>query len=399
VADAPTTLTRRGWSLVGAALGLLVAGRLLGTVELTTLGLGSAALIVVSLLWTRGRSLPVDARRAVRPSRVHVGGDARVDLELEARGPVPKLTVTEAFDGGRRAARFLSPPLDAGERARAAYRIPTDRRGRFRVGPMIIGVADPFGLSRRHVELSTGEDLIVRPRVHELRFAPEAPGRRRVRHHQQSLLPVPSPAHDEFLALRDYQVGDDLRRVHWRSTARTGELQVRDDEAAWPPHATVVLDNRAGSYAGDGYEAALEAVASVVSRLARSGRDCAVLTTNGRSLGGIRRDHGGVERLLDELAILEPDSDHPLATRRLHALAGAGLVVVVTGAPRDRQAFAELVDAGGRLVLVACADDQPAETAERRIVDGRPGRFVAAWNRVAAPRPAARRGGPRPGAA
>ena len=78
------SLTRRGWSLLGAAVGLLVAGRLLGTAELTTLGLSSLALIVGSVLWTGSRPLPLELHRTVRPARVHVGTDARVDLVVES---------------------------------------------------------------------------------------------------------------------------------------------------------------------------------------------------------------------------------------------------------------------------------------------------------------------------
>ena len=160
-----------------------------------------------------------------------------------ARRPRPR--VTDVFDDGRRAARFLTPALDTGQRGRAAYRIPTDRRGRFR--------SDPRSSASRSVRpvppLVRDRD---RPKSHRAAARARPPRRRRARRdrrqtrlHHRSALPVPSPAHDEFLALRDYEVGDDLRRVHWRSSARTGELLVREDESAWQPHATVVLDNRA----------------------------------------------------------------------------------------------------------------------------------------------------------
>ena len=76
----PRVLTRRGWSLAGAALGLAVAGRLLGTVELWILTTGIALLLVTSMVWARSRRYELVARRAVRPARLYVGGDGRVDL-------------------------------------------------------------------------------------------------------------------------------------------------------------------------------------------------------------------------------------------------------------------------------------------------------------------------------
>ncbi len=382
------TLTRRGWSLLGATLGLLVAGRLLGTVELTTLGLCSGGLIVGAALWTRSRSVPISIRREIRPLPIHVGAEARVDLELRAHAPAPQTTLTDVFDDGRRAARFLAPALERGQRARAAYRIPTDRRGRFHVGPLVVGVGDPFGLAMRSFRVGAGEDLVVRPRVHDLRATPSAPARRRARVQQRALLPVPSPAHDEFLSLRDYQTGDDLRRVHWRTSARTGDLKVRDDESAWQPHATILLDNRAGSYRGGGYEEAIEALASIALRLRRTNRVCDVATTSGRPLGGagIHRP----DRLLDELAVIEPEvrgapGDVPRGQQ--------GLVVVVTGAPEDRVGFARLAAPGTTLVLVVCDDDQPTPTGGVRVVDGRPGALATSWNTVMATRRDTRRRG------
>ena len=382
------TLTRRGWSLLGATLGLLVAGRLLGTVELTTLGLCAGGLIAGALLWTRSRRVPISIRRVIRPTPVHVGAEARVDLELLARAASPQATLTDVFDDGRRAARFLAPALERGQRARAAYRIPTDQRGRFHVGPVVVGVGDPFGLTVRSFTVGDGDDLVVRPRVHDLRATPGAPARRRARVQQRALLPVPSPAHDEFLSLRDYQMGDDLRRVHWRTSARTGELTVREDESAWQPHATVLLDNRAASYRDGGYEHAIEALASIALRLRRTNRVCDVATTSGRPLGG-----AGVhrpDRLLDELAVIGPEARGAPG----HVPRGQqGLVVLVTGAPADRAGFARLAAPGTTLVLVVCDTDQPVPTGGIRVVDGRPGRLAPSWNTVMATRRDTRRRG------
>ena len=131
------------------------------------------------------------------------------------------LMLTDVFDGGRRAARFLVPPLAPRRTARAAYRVPTDRRGRYRIGPIALTVTDPFGLARRTLarrRTSTRSDRAHASHEHPLPrqaggAAASAPTTVQVSH----ALAVDG---EEFLTLREYEVGDDLRRVHWRSTAR-----------------------------------------------------------------------------------------------------------------------------------------------------------------------------------
>src|SRR3954453_7303929 len=175
-------LTRRGWALFGAASGLVVAARLLGALELTVLGVAGLALLAAAYLWVRSRPPVLEIQRVVHPTRVHAGADARVDLEIVAPGPgkSAQTTLTDAFDGGRRAARFLIPALERQQRARAAYRVPTTRRGRFSLGPATLGIGDPFGLARRTWTDRSTDEITVYPKVHELRAPFGAPGRRRM---------------------------------------------------------------------------------------------------------------------------------------------------------------------------------------------------------------------------
>ncbi len=135
------TLTRRGWSLTGAALGLAVGSFLLGALEMLVVGVAALALLGAVVLWLRFGARPELAiSRRVHPDRLHVGSEGRIDLLVENLGTraTPLLSATDWFDEGRRAARFLVPPLAAGATARAAYRIPTRRRGRYRVGPLSV---------------------------------------------------------------------------------------------------------------------------------------------------------------------------------------------------------------------------------------------------------------------
>jgi uncharacterized protein (DUF58 family) len=396
-------LTRRGWTLSGAACGLVVAGRLLGTLELSILGIFTLSLLGAAWIWVRGRRLGVRIDRTVHPHRVHVGGEARVDIEVDNPGltDAPQILLTDIFDGGRRAARFLVPSLRRGQRARAAYRVPTGRRGRYALGPITLTVTDPFGLARRSWPAGPAEEVTICPRVHDLRPAPGAPGRLRSASPFAVRFHAPAIDGEEFLTLREYEVGDDLRRIHWRSTARTGELVVREDEAQWQPRAVVLLDTRPSAHDEVSFEAAVEAVASVVARLNRSVLPVEVLTTDGRTLGvtgaGGRHGVGGEALIMDQLAVVQPRGPENLSgvARPLRAQVRRGLLVAVMGTlgAVDADVVHALGAPNAPLVLVRTRPDPPGDPGQRRaptggstraggivVVDGTMGQFAGAWN-------------------
>jgi uncharacterized protein (DUF58 family) len=385
----PRVLTRRGWSLAGAALGLAVAGRLLGTVELWILTTGIALLLITSVVWARSRRYELVARRAIRPARLYVGGDGRVDLTLSNQSDraTPLLTVTDVFDDGRRAARFVLPSLPSGESARAAYRLPTNRRGRFRVGPLAVSASDPFGLARRTWTLATRHDVLVCPRVHDI-LAPRQAGGRLVASVETAQARAQAADGEDFLTLREYEVGDDLRRVHWRSTARVGDLMIRQDEAQWRARAIVVLDTRPAAHDAGSFETAIEATASIVDRLTRMRRRVEVIASNGQSLGAPTARSGWA--VMDRLATIEPGGEDRLAgvLASLRAHRRAALVVAVVGSlgAVELDALGALT-AHGTAVMVATGpitDPPPALFAWSGLVtvDASRSPFPTAWNQA-----------------
>ena len=371
-------MTRRGWTLVGACVGLFIAGRLLGTVELSILATAGVGLLAAALVWARSRNWDLVAARELRPARLHVGGDGRVDLLIANRGHrrTPQLVVTDVFDDGRRAARFLLPPLPPDESARAAYRIPTGRRGRYRVGPLGLSATDAFGLARRSWALGPVSEVTVCPRVHDI-LAPSQLGGRLVAStesvHARALA---SESGEEFLTLRDYEVGDDLRRVHWRSTARTGDLMVRQDEAQWRPRAAVVLDVRPEAHDPASFEVAVEATASVVDRLTRMGRRVEVVTSAGQQLGRARAGYSRAPDVMDQLATIERGGPDRLGSvlASLRAPGRAALVIAVMGTLTAAQ-----LDGLGALTAYGAVT----------VVTTRPPLDVPAGDRFAPPTPAA----------
>ena len=234
-------ITRRGWALLGSAVGLFIAGRILGLVQLAVLAFAAALTLLIALVWVRLRDPQLRGRRELK-ERLQVGVQGRVDIVVQATRASTTLAVNDAFDGGRRAARLLLAPLRAGEEARAAYRFPTDRRGRFEVGPLRVTVTDPFGLVQRTRFVLGTEEVIVYPRVRDVMPPPETGGLDLDR--EQPRVRSRIEPSGEFHTLREYAPGDDLRHVHWRSTARRGQLMMRQNEARRRTPVLVMLDAR-----------------------------------------------------------------------------------------------------------------------------------------------------------
>ncbi len=238
-------LTRRGWSFVGAAAGLYVGGRLLGLVQLAVLAVTTVVLLAGAYVWVRAKAPTLVARRALK-ELLQVGVEGRVDLVVEATHRSPTIAISDAFDQGRRAARFLLAPLSPGEEARAAYRFPTDRRGRFEIGPLRATLTDPFGLASSSRRMLGTEQVIVYPRVHDIVAPPDVGGLDLDRDHPAVRARVETSG--DFMTLREYAPGDDLRHVHWRSTARRGHLMMRQNETRRRAPVLLMLDVRPATH-------------------------------------------------------------------------------------------------------------------------------------------------------
>ncbi|HZP29414.1 MAG TPA: DUF58 domain-containing protein [Acidimicrobiia bacterium] len=385
-AERPSLLTRRGGTLAGATAGLLVGSRLLGADELAVLAVAGIVIIGAAVAWTRLRRVRLVARRVQQPARLQVGGSGRIELELTnlGRRPTPLLLVADGFDDGRRAARFLVAPVAPGATVRAAYRVPTTRRGRFHLGPLVASVTDPFGIARREWPIEGMADVVVCPRVQPVVAPGAGTGRE----------PGPAPdaggrglVHDEqgeFRTLRDYEVGDELRRVHWRTSARTGRLVVRQDETPWLPRVTLVLDVRPFAYDDRTFETAVEAAASVAASLRRERRPLTVVTGTGLTLAGAGPD--APHALLEQLATLEPDGPDRLAhvLARLRRRRDSGLVVAIVGRLDADSALALTALSAHTTVVAVAVHDQPdpRQRPPFLVVDATRHPFQDAWNQA-----------------
>src|SRR5207244_8548385 len=179
--------------------------------------------------------------------------------------------------------------------------------------------------------------------------------------------PARAPQGDDFFALREYEMGDDLRRVHWRSTARLGELMLRQDELRFGEVATVLLDTRARAHLGDSFGRALEVAASVAAALVDDGRRLRFVTTGGfdveldvRAAGtpGPRAE-ARWSAVLEHLAVAVPDgggaAHFARVVRSIGRHPGGPLAAVVAGAaPAELAALGALSGRGGPVLIAQC---------------------------------------------
>lgn len=298
--SATAGLTTRGRVVLGAASAMALAAYLFGIQELYCVALAAAALTAAVRLWVQVSRWDVDVARQVHPARVQAGAEARVELTVRNRSgrPTPPIEARDAFDGGVRWARFAIGPLAPGEVRSSTYPLPSHRRGVYHLGPLEMRVLDPFGLVQRLRSTAADTSLTVHPRyglvpVHAVSA-----------HRDDDRRPLHSTIGregSEFYMLREYVPGDDLRRVHWPSTARIDDLVIRQAEGVRRGRLTIVADVRAPIHEADSLEAALSAVASLAVSSLHAGLQVRVVTTGGFD-SGHRSGRSAATPLLDGLA-------------------------------------------------------------------------------------------------
>ncbi len=330
-------LTLRGRSFVAAGAACFLAAVLVGQQEIIRLGVFLVALPLLAALVVSRTRYRLSCTRTVLPGRVPVGSAATVRLRLEnvSRLPTSVLFVEDAvaYSLGARP-RFVLDRVEAGGAREVTYPVRSDVRGKFRVGPLSVRLTDPFGMCELTRSFVALDDLVVTPIVSLLPSI--ALGGDWAGGGATQSRAVASSGEDDA-STREYRYGDDLRKVHWKSTARTGELMVRREEQPWQSRATLLLDTRRSAHFGEGpgssFEWAVASAASVGVHLARAGYTMRFVTDAGVDLQTPGAS-ASESLLLDQLAIVEPSRSGSLAQAagRLHRGGGEGLVVAVLGA-------------------------------------------------------------------
>ena len=345
-------LTTRGRSFLAAGVAAAICAYVLGQRDLLRVGLLLAALplaCVIVLYRTRYR---VAGSRRLSPSRVPAGSEARVHLRVDnvSRLSTGLLMLQDRVPyvlGPR--PRFVLDRVEAGGRREVSYRVRSDLRGRYPLGPLQLRLTDPFGMCELTRSFSAYDTLTVIPRVEPLgplRLMGEAKG------YGDGLQRSLALAGEDDVIPREYRHGDDLRRVHWRSTARYGELMVRREEQPQRARCTVLLDTRDLAFQGAGpdsaFEWAVSGAASMLVHMLERGFSVRLLTDTGSSVpgehaegfAGASQESADVAGLMmDTLAVID-HSDGAGLSRAYDVLRGGseGLLVAFFGDLDEAQA-------------------------------------------------------------
>lgn len=350
-------MTRAALGALLAGITVLVAGLSLNWLSLSLLGIGLLACVLLGLLSVL-RPSRLSIEREIQPPRVPKNSAAIAFLRFHNAGwrPVGPTVATQPYGG--RQVRTVIPRLAGRQRGVRSYRLPTTRRGVFDIGPVEVARTDPLDLFRTARQHGRTEQLWVYPRLLDFRQLPTGLTR---------ALEGPSSdtapqGHITFHRLREYVVGDDLRLVHWRSTARTGTLVVKHNVDTSQPYTVVLLDLQRSGYTEEAFESAVDVAASVLVSAAAGKAPVELRLTDGTVSGGPRLREVGP--LIDRLTGVQPVAGGSLQAEllRLRRARGGTALVVVTGAaePADLPYLAALRRRFERLVLISIDADDPA---------------------------------------
>lgn len=361
--------------MLAAAVVAWIVGRSLGINPLYVVSTACAAVVGGGIAYVRLTTSSVSARRRTTQHRLTAGSRLEVELELrnDGRVPSPTLLVAEQLPPGftadghgvERQARFVLGGLGPGRIATAGYAAVAGTRGRYAVGPLQVRVRDPFGVAERVRRYTQTAEVIVYPRIEvigEVRvkgahLAAGTSDTRRV-----------LAGGDEFYTMREYVRGDDLRHVHWPSTAHRQTLMVRQMEQSWQAHATVFLDSRASAHTPGptgSLERAVSAAASLVHHLAEAGYVLRLVTDRSAGRGGPT----AWQEAMDQLAVLQPSAGAGIGPALASTRGAEGLFVALLGTPPgtqdpaahpDLRALMGVKGMGQRIALVV--GDDPTRT-------------------------------------
>lgn len=335
-------LTSRGRALVAAGTTAVVLALLFGQQDVLRVGILAAALPLLAAASVTRTRFRLACRRSVEPARICIGETSTVSLSLEnvAALPTGLLLIEDNVptELGVRP-RFVVDRLAPRSSRKVQFAVRSDVRGKFVLGPMSVRLTDPFGFCRVDRSFSAQHHLLVTPQVELL---PSLALKGDWTGSGDSRSRSVASAGEDDVAVREYRHGDELRRVHWRATAKKGALMVRREEQPWESRCTLLLDTRHAAHHGEGssasFERAVSATASICTHLSRRGYAVRLAVGSGANVtGGPEADLTGAGAdpeglLLDALAVVSTarqSSIGALASVLRHA--SEGLLVTVLG--------------------------------------------------------------------
>jgi uncharacterized protein (DUF58 family) len=343
-----------GWAAFGVAAASWIAGLTLHITELNVIALALTIPLLIAALFVLGKAnyaITLD----LQTHRVVVG--TRAVGRVEVANPTQRDILPSRIElaVGRATAQFLVPRLHPEATHEELFAVPTSRRAVLVVGPVRSVRDDPLSLMRRQVTWAKEQELFVHPRT--VRLDEAASG------YLRDLEGTPSSdlssSDIAFHALRDYSPGDDRRHVHWRTTARTGKLMVRQFEETRRSHVVVALDNLAEHYATeDEFELAVSVAASISAQTFREEKELTPFTFDAR------QRTAGFRPMMDDYTVIEQLGDrrsfHELGQKASDLAPNASAVMMVVGphtTARELNAAATQLPIGVMAVAIRCVAD------------------------------------------
>ncbi|MGO2003631.1 DUF58 domain-containing protein [Arthrobacter rhombi] len=353
-----------GWLLAAVVVALAVLGGVFGWQEARIAALMGALLLLLAIAFILGRSVfrvTLDLNR----TRVAVGDRAVGGLEVQNASTKALLPVAMELPVGTSTAFFRIPRLAPVAVHEELFTIPTHRRAVIAVGPVRSIRQDPFGLLRRQIKWTEVQDLFVHPRTTALGGTSSG----FIKDLEGEPTRVLSSSDVSFHALRDYVPGDDRRHIHWKTTARTGELMVRQFEETRRSHLAIALSTNTAEYVeSDDFELAVSVAASIGLQAVREQRNLSVLT----QAGPLRTQTG--RNLLDDCTRVEGTARRndliDLSRTTNDAVPNASVFFLITGTaatPAQLRRASTHVPVGVRAFAVRCGTG--AEPARASIGD------------------------------
>jgi uncharacterized protein (DUF58 family) len=335
----------RGVLVAAAGLGVWLVARIAGSPTLHIVAVGLVTLPIAAAVFTRWTRHRLRIVRRLSDQRVGPGQRLTVELEVENQAPTSTsfLLVEDRVPPALgRPARLVMTGVLPHARARASYTLLAQTRGRYVLGPLTLDLSDPFALTKVRVEFDERDEVVVAPEVEELVGGPESPFGAASGF---SLAKQLFRSGDEFYTMRPYQEGDDLRRIHWRSVARSGELMIRQEESTRRSKAVLFLDTRQaalGTTRSPGFERGVSAAASIGRLLSQYG--FAIRLGTATLPASLVSD----DSLLDTLAGVSHDGVKALsaALGRVRSSASPDTTFVAITAPPPPEEIATLARAG-----------------------------------------------------
>jgi uncharacterized protein (DUF58 family) len=380
-------MTRRGRAVLTLGLCVYVAAWVFGSLPLYPVATGLILAVVLASAWVRLASRPPHVSRHGAARDVVEGDDVRVELEVAITSPFPPPTLVAHERPGRLGERRIELARVGRGRFAARYELPRVPRGRYAFETVRLTIEDPFALVRTEIVQGEPQALVVYPRLVVLdRLFSE--GGSHAQDGRRLLLRRPTGF--ELHSVREYEQGESLRKVHWRSTARRGQLMVKELEDAPRDEVAVLLDGDASAVVRDSFEVSVRAAGSILAAHHRRGRRCAlVVNSAARETQSVATEahwrralellagtqptattpafalleaDGGIAARSLELVVVTSRVDIPLADRLVQrALSRRGVALVyVESTPHPEPQLLRLQAVGIPVAVVRSGDDLAA---------------------------------------